>query len=445
MIIQIPEKVNTVLETLKENGHEAYIVGGCVRDSVLGRIPKDWDITTSASPQEVKACFPRTVDTGLQHGTVTVILDGEGYEVTTYRVDGVYEDGRHPKEVHFTRSLEEDLRRRDFTINAMAYAPEKGLVDLFDGMGDIRRGLIRAVGEPVERFSEDALRMLRAVRFSARLNYEIEEKTYEAICRLAPALCRISAERIREELIGILLSDHPEKLSCAAACGLTAVFLPELDRCFETPQNNPHHCWNVGEHILRSVQAARADRILRLTMLFHDIGKPLCRTTDEQGIDHFHGHAEIGTEMTRQILRRLKFDNDTIDQVCRLVRYHDLQPEYTERAMRRAMVKVGPELFPLLLEVKAADLCAQSTCQAEQKQEALREWEALYQKVRESLCALSLKDLAVSGKDLIAEGISPGRQIGSILNTMLEDVLDHPEHNTREYLLTAYVRNENNA
>ena len=444
MIISIPEKVNTVLQTLQERGYEAYVVGGCVRDSVLGITPKDWDITTNASPLEVKACFARTVDTGLQHGTVTVLLDGDSYEVTTYRIDGVYEDGRHPSSVSFTRSLSEDLRRRDFTINAMAYSPQAGLVDLFDGLGDIRRGLIRAVGEPAARFSEDALRMLRAVRFSARLNYEIEEETRCAIRLLAPTLNLISAERIREELMGILLSPHPEKLADAAKFGMTAVFLPELDRCFETPQNHPHHCLNVGEHILRSVQAARPDRILRLTMLFHDIGKPLCHTRDEAGLDHFRGHAEAGMELTRQIMTRLKFDRDSIEKVSRLVRWHDLRPEMTPRAMRRAMVKVGPDLFPLLLEAKAADLAAQSSYKVQEKQAQLHQWEELYREVRESRCALSLKDLAVSGRDLIAEGITPGVQIGNILGAMLEDVLDHPEHNTKEYLLSAHVRKQNN-
>ena len=365
-MIQIPEQANIILEKLQASGHEAYVVGGCVRDALLGREPHDWDITTSALPQEVKKVFTRTVDTGLKHGTVTVMIGREGFEVTTYRVDGVYEDGRHPKEVTFTPNLREDLQRRDFTINAMAYSPAGGLVDLFGGREDLENGIIRAVGDPMQRFSEDALRIMRAVRFSAQLGYEIEPGTFHAAQTLAPTLNRISSERIRDELEKTIMSDRPDYLRKAREAGITRQFLPEFDLCMETPQVNPHHCYTVGEHTLKGLTLIRRDKILRLTMLFHDIGKPASRTTDEKGIDHFYGHQEKSADMALDILKRLKYDNNTIRQVTTLVRYHDLAVRLTAPKVRKAVVKVGEDLFPLFLEVKQADLLAQSTYMREE-------------------------------------------------------------------------------
>lgn len=268
MIIQLPEDVRFIIHTLQDAGHEAYAVGGCVRDSLLSRTPDDWDITTSARPEETKKLFRRTIDTGIQHGTVTVMLKKNGYEVTTYRVDGEYEDGRHPKEVIFTANLIEDLKRRDFTINAMAYNEESGLVDAFTGKKDLEEGIIRCVGDADERFTEDALRIMRAVRFSAQLGFSMEDKTKAAIRGHAENLRKVSAERIQTELTKLVTSPHPEYLRSAWETGITAVFLPEFDRLMRTPQNNPHHCLNVGEHTLRAMQAVRPDKILRLTMLF---------------------------------------------------------------------------------------------------------------------------------------------------------------------------------
>ena len=275
MTINIPQKAEQILHILNEAGYEAYVVGGCVRDSILDRVPGDWDITTSALPEQVKELFHRTVDTGIQHGTVTVMMGKEGFEVTTYRVDGEYHDGRHPDAVTFTRSLEEDLKRRDFTINAMAYHPEHGLVDLFGGMEDINRKIIRCVGDPVERFTEDALRMLRAVRFSAQLGFTVEENTKAALARMSGNLEHVSAERIQTELVKLLVSDHPDYLRTAWETGLTREFLPEFDACMETAQNTPHHCCSVGEHILKSLTEIENDRLLRITMLLHDIAKPV--------------------------------------------------------------------------------------------------------------------------------------------------------------------------
>ena len=320
MVLTIPEKVEFIINKLETAGFEAYAVGGCVRDSILGRKPDDWEITTSAKPEQVKALFRRTVDTGLQHGTVTVMIDKEGFEVTTYRVDGEYEDGRHPKEVTFTASLEEDLKRRDFTINAMAYNTSSGLVDMFGGLEDIKKKIIRCVGNPLERFTEDALRIMRAVRFSAQLGFEIEKETKAALSVIAPNLKNVSAERIETELVKLLVSPHPDYLRTAWETGITKEFLPEFDACMNTEQNTPHHCWTVGEHTLHSLLNVPCDKVLRLTMLLHDIGKPKVKTTDENGRDHFKTHGSVGEKMAKEILRRLKFDNDTIRKVSHLVK-----------------------------------------------------------------------------------------------------------------------------
>lgn len=438
-MIQIPEKVKRILCRLQEGGYEAYVVGGCVRDALLGREAHDWDITTSALPTEVKALFPRTVDTGLKHGTVTVMLDREGFEITTYRIDGLYTDGRHPSEVTFTRSLQEDLGRRDFTINAMAYNDWDGLVDLFGGQRDLYSGRIRAVGDPMQRFSEDALRIMRAVRFSAQLGYEIEAKTLAAADKLAPNLQRISAERIREELEKTLVSAHPEKLRIAWKHGITAQFLPEFDRCMETPQNNPHHCYSVGEHILHSVQYVRPEKVLRLTMLLHDIDKPSCRSTDERGVDHFYGHADSGSVVADRILRRLRYDNETRGKVTKLVKYHDMDIRLTPAGVRKAIVRMGKDLFPLLLEVKQADMLAQSTYEREDKQNKLARIRELYEGILERGDCLDLGSLAVKGEDLLAAGMQPGVRIGECLRKMLEDVVAVPEHNEKAYLLERYV------
>lgn len=435
--IPVPRGAEYIMETLKAAGFEAFAVGGCVRDSILGREPQDWDITTSARPEQVKALFPRTIDTGLQHGTVTVMQNREGFEVTTYRIDGEYEDSRHPKEVVFTPNLEEDLKRRDFTINAMAYNRERGLVDLFGGMEDIKAGVIRCVGEPEGRFGEDALRMLRAVRFSAQLGYSIDETTGEGIRKLAGTLAHISAERIQAELVKMMLSPHPDYLRQAYELGITKVFFPEFDRAMETPQNHPHHRYSVGEHILHSLTAVRADRVLRLSLLFHDIGKPETLTVDEQGITHFHGHAVRSAEMAEQILHRLKFDNDTISRVRCLVMYHDYGNEVDPdlRIVRRAVNKIGEGAFPALFEIKEADLSAQSDYLQQEKRRRLERWRELYAEMRKENQCVSLKSLAVTGSDLIAAGMQPGREIGAVLQKLLELVLDDPACNTRECLL----------
>lgn len=439
MKIEMPEKAKYIIDTIQRAGFEAYIVGGCVRDSILGREPEDWDITTSAKPEQIKGLFRRTIDTGIQHGTVTVMLEKEGFEVTTYRIDGKYEDNRHPKEVIFTPNLIEDLKRRDFTINAMAYNEAGGLIDIFGGLKDIETGVIRCVGDPRERFEEDALRIMRAIRFSAQLGYDIEEKTREAIRQFSPSLSRISAERVQVELVKLLTSDHPEYLRIAYDNGVTNVILPEFDTAMHTEQNHVHHQYCVGEHILHALKAVEADKYLRLAVLLHDIGKPATLKLDDNGVTHFYNHAVVSADMAKTILRRLRFDNDTVSMVSRLVLYHDygnnVDPDM--RIVRRAVSKIGEEVFPLLFSVKRADILAQSGYLRQEKLDRLEKWQQLYRKVISAGQCVSLKTLAVTGSDLIAMGMKPGKEIGTALNTLLDLVLEDPDRNTREALLKA--------
>nr|MBQ8253542.1 CCA tRNA nucleotidyltransferase [Lachnospiraceae bacterium] len=435
-MIKLPQDVANIIHKLEEAGYEAYAVGGCVRDSILGREPNDWDITTSALPQQVKDLFLHTIDTGLQHGTVTVMMHHVGYEVTTYRIDGEYEDSRHPKSVTFTRDLIEDLKRRDFTINAMAYNEKDGVVDAFGGMQDLKNGIVRAVGDPKERFTEDALRMMRAVRFAAQLGYSIDEDTKTAVKQMADTLNKISAERIQVELIKLVTSDHPEHMRLLYETGITKVILPQFDRMMETEQNNPHHCYSVGGHTIKAMEQVRADKVLRLTMLFHDMGKPDTKTTGEDGVDHFHGHAAVSRDYAGEVLKKLKFDNDTLRTVTKLTYWHDYKISPDKKSVRRALNKMGEDLFLLLLEVKRADTMAQSSYQRERKLEELEQLKTVYEQIKEEGECFSLKDLAVTGQDLIALGMKPGPQIGEILHMLLELVLEDPDQNEKENLLS---------
>ena len=443
MKIELPKKVLFIINNLQLHGYEAFAVGGCVRDSILARRPQDWDITTSAKPEEIKKLFRRTIDTGIEHGTVTVLFGKDSFEVTTYRIDGAYEDSRHPKEVQFTNRLEEDLRRRDFTINAMAYNDQVRLVDVFGGMQDLNHHLIRCVGDPEERFSEDALRILRAVRFSAQLNFPIESATADAIRKLAPNLQNISAERIQAELVKLLVSPHPERIRDAYELGLTKVILPEWDAMEGVAQNTPHHKYDVAEHTLRALKNVKRDKILRLTMLFHDMGKPMMKTTDENGRDHFRGHALVSEELARSILHRLKFDNETIRTVTKLVCYHDYRMEATPANVRRAMNRIGVELFPYYLAVRLADAKSQSTYMRREKIENIVEIRNLYKQILMENQCVTLRQLAVGGRELMDLGMKPGRELGSMLSELLEYVLDDPARNDKE-ILCAYVKNKLN-
>ena len=438
MHISIPKHASDIIKTLSSHGYEAFVVGGCVRDSILGKEPADWDITTSALPEQVKALFPRTIDTGLKHGTVTIMMDKIGYEVTTYRIDGTYEDHRHPNDVTFTSSLREDLMRRDFTINAMAYNEEKGLVDLFGGIQDLNDRIIRCVGNPTERFDEDALRMFRAVRFAGQLNFNIEKETLAAIEAQHAFLKDVSAERIQIELLKLLISGHPEMIRAAYETGLTSVFLPEFDRMMETPQNNPHHIYSVGDHTIHAVETIAPNPILRLTMLLHDIAKPETRSTDENGIDHFYDHNEAGAVLSKTILRRLKFDNQTTQMVTTLIAHHDIRFNDAlgtgRKHVRRVIHSVGENLFPYLLDVMEADISAQSDFMRLKKLTALKETRQAYHEILAANDCLTLKNLKINGNQLKALGISEGKIIGAILNALLSQVLNNPELNDYEKL-----------
>lgn len=435
MQINLPYEVNKIISILEENGFEAYAVGGCVRDSVIGREANDWDITTSAKPMQVKELFKRTIDTGIEHGTVTVRMHGKSYEVTTYRIDGKYSDSRHPESVEYTASLKEDLLRRDFTVNAMAYNPNRGLIDVFGGMDDIQNRVIRCVGDAGQRFGEDALRMLRAIRFSAQLGFSIEGKTYHAIEELHQNIANISVERIRVELEKTICSEHPEKVEDICKTGLSSVFFPEWDACFGTEQNTAHHCYNVAEHTIKVMQSLPADRTLRLAGLFHDIGKPVTKKTDKKGVDHFVGHPNVGAKMTVDILRRLKYDNETVATVSRLVRYHDERPPATMRNARRLAARVGREYMDLLFELKRADIAGQSDYMQQEKYDGLAQLEECYKKICDENDALTIADLAINGSDVMACGIKKGPEIGRILKQLLTEVVDEPAQNEREYLL----------
>ena len=441
---EFPAKVRTIISRLQDAGYEAYAVGGCVRDSYMGRIPNDWDITTNALPAQVKEIFRRTIDVGIEHGTVKVMMGNDGYEVTTYRIDGEYEDSRHPKEVTFTSDLAEDLRRRDFTINAMAYSEKTGLVDLFGGMQDLKDGVIRAVGDPAERFDEDALRMLRALRFSAAFDFKIEDETAKAISRLCGNLANISAERIRTELEKLICSDHPGRLRQAYDLGVTAVIFPEWDVMTECEQVTPHHFTNVGDHTIVALEYIarhfhdidkKEDRILRIATMLHDIAKPAKKFRGDDGADHFKGHPEEGVAMAESFLRRLKYDNDTIKRVKKLVRFHDDTPELTYPSVRRFIVDVEASNMDNLMRLKLADLYAHTDYKREEKLRRIETLDEMYRQIIKDGDCLSVSSLAVRGNDLMAEGIPAGPAIGAALSKLLEAVLDDPSVNEREKLL----------
>lgn len=461
--MQIPEKVRWILDRLEENGFEGYAVGGCVRDSMMGREPGDWDITTSAKPDEVKRIFQRTIDTGIAHGTVTVMIGGDGFEVTSYRVDGEYKDHRHPKQVAFTPNLEKDLMRRDFTINAMAYNPKTGIVDLFDGMKDIERKCIRCVGNPVERFSEDALRMLRGVRFAGQLGFEIEDETLRAIRTCSHTITNVSAERIRVELTKLLMSEQPEKLLLAEKTGLCQSFFPELTTMLHTEQRNPHHCYNVGIHSIQTVKHVqrlcsqlkeahkmecclspyaggfpeeKVDIILVFAAMLHDVGKTVCKTNGPDGVDHFYGHDAKGSGMAEDILKRLRFDNDTIRIVTDVIRFHERRYDGKRGTIRRLVSKAGVEVMPYLFLIQEADVWSQSEYDREEKLARITEGRQMFSDICSEKEPVGIRDLAVTGKDIVGLGLSPGPEIGRMLRMLLEIVIEDPSQNDRKLLLT---------
>lgn len=437
--IEIPKHVKLIIDILENNGFEAFAVGGCVRDTILERNPQDWDITTSALPNQVKELFHRTLDTGIKHGTVTVMLGGIGYEVTTYRIDGEYNDSRHPESVEFTCNLIEDLKRRDFTINAMAYNPRVGLVDAFDGIGDIEKKIIRCVGNPNERFDEDALRILRAIRFSAQLGFEIDELTMSAIKEQAHTLENISAERIRTELEKLMLSDHPDKLITAYNSGVTKVILPEFDAMMECPQITPYHKYNVGEHTVKVMEHVPKTKVMRWAAFFHDVSKPEVMYIDKKnGRTHFKGHALTGSERAPQIMRRLKMDNKTIKTVARLVECHDDRPAdkgFTPEIIRRSVNKIGKDIYEQYLQLAYADFQGKSDYGMEKGYDGYLYACEQFKYIMENDICTSPKEMNISGKDLIALGCPLGTKIGDVLDALLEIVLTDPDANTHEHLI----------
>lgn len=436
-MIQVPEHALTVVERLERYGYEAYVVGGCVRDSLLGRRPKDWDVCTNALPEEVLRVFKRfhVIKTGLQHGTVTVMVSHQPVEVTTFRIDGEYTDNRHPDSVNFVSRVEEDLARRDFTINAMAYSPTRGLVDAFGGQEDLQHGIIRCVGEPDARFNEDGLRIMRALRFAARYNFGIETETAYSLHRNRHLLENVSVERIFVELKGILVGEGVLGMMQAFP-DVFAVIIPELAPTIGFDQRNPHHCYDVWTHIAHAVQAAPADEVLRLALLLHDMAKPATCTLGEDGRGHFYNHGKVGAEMARDILLRLKSDTATLQNVVTLVREHDSVLPTTAPGMRRLIGKLGVETLQQLISIKQADMAAQSTHEREQKQATLRNARLLLEDVLDEPPAFTVADLAITGRDLIAMGLKPGPAMGSILKTLLTEVQDEQLDNTREALST---------
>ena len=408
--IDIPQPVLEILDTLNGAGFEAYIVGGCVRDCVLGRRPEDWDITTQALPYQVKSLFKSTADTGLEHGTVMVIKKGTGYEVTTFRIDGKYLDGRHPESVEFTPSLEEDLKRRDFTINAFAYSPDKGITDLFDGISDLNSGLIRCVGEPERRFGEDALRIMRAVRFSAQLSFKIEEKTAEAIEKFAPDLARVSTERIRVEFEKTLLSDNPEYVCLYKEYGLAPYIFPDVyEECFGAEE----------ALVLKNIKSEEKEELkyLRLAAFFD----------------------KLSFEDAGKVLKRFTYDNRTKETVSCILKFKDFFVSEDFPAVKRAMRDMGADIFKMVQKLKKA--------QAEAEGKDASHYKKLLE-IREEVIAsgqaYTIPMLAVNGADLIEAGIPQGTEIGRILNEILEKVIDVPQMNTKEKILnTLTVKNKN--
>lgn len=445
MTIFVPADVQQIIDRLESHGHSAYIVGGCVRDAIMGRTPHDYDICTSALPAEVLSIFSdrKVIETGLKHGTVTVQGDEDYYEVTTYRVDGEYTDGRHPDEVRFVDDVVEDLSRRDFTINAMAYNERTGLMDPFHGYDDIQNGLIRCVGNPVNRFSEDALRIMRAVRFAATCGFTIHRETHDAMLSLRHLLTQVSEERKTSEFCKMLVYANVDLLMSYR--DIFATFIPELQQTFDFEQNNPHHIYNVYEHIVHSVVEAPQDLHIRLALMFHDIAKPLTYTEDEDGVGHFYGHASEGAEMSKEIMKRMRMDNDTIASVSELIASHDMATSSSLKTIRRMISKLGEEQTRRLIAVMRADKLAQSeNADTLKNLEVLDIMESNIDVVKANNECFTLKNLAINGHDLIGLGVKDGKLIGRTLNYLLDVVLAEPEKNVKDILIELALEYINN-
>ncbi|MDE5670892.1 MAG: CCA tRNA nucleotidyltransferase [Eubacterium sp.] len=441
--MNISENAEKLINLLSESGYKAYAVGGCVRDCLLGKPEKDIDITTSAKPETVEEILKqneiKVVETGLQHGTVTAVMNGEPYEITTFRRDGEYKDNRRPESVDFVDDVKEDLSRRDFTINAMAYNHKEGIVDLFGGKEDLDNKIIRAVGNADLRFKEDALRIMRALRFSATLCFDIEENTKKAIFNNMYLLDNIAKERIFAELTKLLVGDNAMQVLDEYK-EVIGVIIPELKPAFDCIQNNPWHIYNVYGHIIHAVDAAPKDDIIRLTMLLHDIGKPSVKTTDEKGIDHFKFHAPVGADIAKTVLKRFKVSNEIYDKVTTLIYYHQGVENVDNIRVKRWLSKIGEDYTKSLFQVRISDLYAHNPEKIGYEVEKLK---ALLQELEQIIAAgeaFKISDLAVNGNDLLALGYK-GKEIGEKLNEILMLVVDDQLNNTRESIMN-YLNEE---
>jgi len=441
-MLTLPQDVLDLLHPLNDAGFQAYVVGGCVRDWLLHRTPKDWDICTNALPEEMKQVFRnnRLVETGLKHGTLTVILHHQPYEVTTFRVDGTYQDHRHPDSVSFVQDVRYDLARRDFTINAMAYHPEGGLLDFFGGQQDLEKGIIRAVGNPMARFEEDALRILRGLRFASVLGFHLEDATARAMFTLRNDLEKVAAERIRVELGGLVTGQGAG--SVLRACWETAgVVLPEILPSVGFDQHTPYHLYDVWEHTTRAMDEVPPVETLRWAMLFHDLGKPSTFFLDEKGCGHAYGHQQVSARLAEQAMRRLRFDNATRELVVKLVEIHDWPLTGEEKLLRRRLYQLGEEHLWQLLEVQRADALAKGTVPRDQVEQSVEEKRSALRRLLSEHPCFSLKDLAVRGTDLLSLGLVQGKALGEMLSRLLQAVVDGEVENEREALL-AMVKEE---
>lgn len=434
-MIELPEQVKKALDVLEKSGYEAYIIGGCVRDAIMGTCPVDYDITTSALPAETESAFfgEKLIETGIAHGTVTVAFQGIPIEITTYRIDSEYSDNRHPDSVRFTKSLYEDAARRDFTMNAIAYNERDGIVDNFGGRDDIKCRIIRCVGDPDKRFKEDALRIMRALRFSSTLGFEIEEDTKQAIFINKELLLNVSRERIASELTKLLCGKNVREVLIGYV-DVLAVVIPELLPMKGFDQQNPHHIFDILEHTAEAVENVPSEPSLRLAAMFHDIGKPECFSVDERGIGHFYGHSKVSERIADQSMKDLRFDNATRNLVKCLVSRHDMQIDLNEKAVKRAMCKLTPETFFKLIALKRADNLAQNPVYRD-RQLYYDKLESIAEDVLASNECFSLKNLSVKGGDLIAIGMKPGHEIGEMLQYLLEAVINEKVKNEKSELL----------
>ena len=441
--IKLPDDVQEIMSVIKEYGATSYVVGGCVRDSILDREPHDWDICTSALPSELLVEFEesgyRVIPTGLQHGTITVHLNDNNYEITTFRRDGEYSDGRHPDTVEFTSDLIYDLERRDFTINAMAYNPEEGLVDPYCGYEDIQNRIIRCVGNPDDRFQEDGLRILRALRFSCQLNFVIDETTGRAMLDNKELISNVSMERINAEFTKMINAEYISSFMLYSYNSIIAEFVPEIVPMVGFKQNNPYHYLDVFAHscqVLTICRIYNADLITKLAAFFHDIGKPHCYQDDKNGIRHFKGHGKISADMTDVIMRRLKFDNDTREKVVQLVYYHDASFEVGKKYVRRWLNKMGVDQFKRLLVLRRADIMGQSELNRDERLQKLDSVNKCLEEVLAEKPAFSVKDLEIDGKDVMKYMLMDEcPEVGYWLKHILNMVIDGQLQNNREDLI----------